>query len=30
MRYKVTGKQESFKICFICGKKNDAGLKTSF
>ena len=30
MRYKVTGKQESSKMCFICGKKNDFGLKASF
>jgi acyl-coenzyme A thioesterase PaaI-like protein len=30
MRYRVTGKQESSKMCFICGKKNDAGLKASF
>jgi acyl-coenzyme A thioesterase PaaI-like protein len=30
MRYKVTGKQESSKMCFICGKKNAFGLKASF
>jgi acyl-coenzyme A thioesterase PaaI-like protein len=30
MRYKVTGKQESSKMCFVCGKKNDSGLKASF
>ena len=30
MRYKVTGKQESSKMCFICGKKNDFGLRASF
>jgi len=30
MKYKVTGKQESSKMCFICGKKNKFGLKASF
>ena len=30
MRYKVTGKQENSKMCFICGKKNNFGLKASF
>ena len=30
MKYKVSGKQESSKMCFICGKKNDFGLKASF
>ena len=30
MRYKVNGKQESSKMCFVCGKKNNSGLKASF
>lgn len=30
MKYRVTGKQESSKMCFICGKKNNLGLKASF
>jgi len=30
MRYRVTGKQESSKMCFVCGKKNAAGVKASF
>jgi len=30
MKYKVTGKQENSKMCFICGKKNNFGLKASF
>ena len=30
MKHKVTGKQESSKMCFICGKKNNFGLKASF
>jgi len=30
MRYKVTGKQESSKMCFVCGKKNGYGLKAAF
>lgn len=30
MKHKVTGKQENSKMCFICGKKNNFGLKASF
>jgi acyl-coenzyme A thioesterase PaaI-like protein len=30
MRYRVDGKQQNSKNCFVCGLKNVAGLKTSF
>lgn len=30
MIYKVTGKQPNSKMCFVCGLKNEFGLKASF
>jgi len=30
MRHKITRKQYNSKLCFICGLKNDSGLKASF
>lgn len=30
MKYKVTRKQENSKLCFVCGLKNEFGLKTDF
>lgn len=30
MRYKVVRKQYNSKFCFVCGLKNDSGLKASF
>ncbi|MBA7592560.1 hypothetical protein ES708_34747 [subsurface metagenome] len=30
MKRKITGKQPNSKMCFICGLKNDMGLKAAF
>ena len=30
MLHKITGKQHNSKQCFICGLKNNSGLKASF
>lgn len=30
MERKITGKQPNSKMCFICGLKNDTGLKAAF
>ena len=30
MKYKVVKKQNSSKMCIVCGEDNDLGLKTSF
>jgi len=30
MRYRVKGKQENSKMCFVCGLKNPAGLRACF
>jgi uncharacterized protein (TIGR00369 family) len=30
MRYKITRKQYNSKLCFVCGLRNNSGLKASF
>jgi uncharacterized protein (TIGR00369 family) len=30
MKYRVTRKQQNSRLCFVCGLKNDYGLKTAF
>ncbi len=30
MKHKIVGKQKNSKLCFVCGMKNDLGLKAYF
>ncbi len=30
MKYRVTRKQQNSRLCFVCGLKNEYGLKTAF
>ncbi|MGK9475388.1 PaaI family thioesterase [Melioribacter sp. OK-6-Me] len=30
MKHKIVGKQKNSKLCFVCGMKNDLGLKAHF